>query len=66
MYEIKVVTVYKGRSKNNFVSDLLFIETPGSPEPPSLWLHDLKENVATICWSTPRIYPYSPVSGYQV
>ncbi len=66
IYEIKVVTVYEGRSKNNLTSEVLFIETAGKPEAPCLWLNELKDNQAAIQWSVPRVYPLIPISGYQV
>lgn len=39
---------------------------PGSPDAPSLWLLEQKDNNVTIHWSEPRMYPTVPVSGYQV
>ncbi len=58
--------VYKDKTAKDFNSELLFIETPGPPEPPMVWLNELKENNAFIQWSEPREYPYAPVTGYQV
>lgn len=66
IYEIKVDIVYKDPAARVFSSEILFIETPGPPETPTLWLKELKDNNAVIHWSEPREYPFAPVTGYQV
>jgi hypothetical protein len=50
----------------NIKTETLFIEVPGSPDAPELWLLEQKDNNFTIHWSEPRVYPKVPVSGYQV
>lgn len=57
--------VYGGR-RPVFKTERLFIEVPGSPDPPFLWLKNQKENNILIHWSEPRVYPTVPISGYQV
>jgi hypothetical protein len=66
LYEIYLDVNYE-KSKYNFRSEKLFIEVPGSPDAPFLWLKEHnKENNYTIQWSEPRIYAHSPISGYQI
>jgi hypothetical protein len=46
-------TVYREK-KQTFMTERLFIEVPGSPDEPTLWLLDQKDNNAVIHWSEPR------------
>lgn len=64
VYEINLETVYS--SGNVYSTERLFIEVPGSPDAPDLWLKDQKDNNVMIHWSEPRVYPNVPVTGYQV
>ena len=64
LYEVTLEIIYTNRS--SFSSDTLFVEIPGSPDPPEIWLKEQKDNVVLVCWSNPRIYPTVPISGYQV
>jgi hypothetical protein len=66
IYEICLETVYKSASKPTATSEKLFIEVPGSPDPPVLWLLEQKASDISIHWSEPRTYPNVPVVGYQV
>ena len=63
-YEISLETVYDNLETG--VSETLFVEVPGSPDAPILWLKDQKRDVVTIQWAEPRVYPMVPVLGYQV
>jgi hypothetical protein len=65
MYEINL-EAYNEQSKAPFVTERLFIEIPGSPDAPDLWLKEQKDAIITIQWSEPRVYPLVPVAGYQV
>lgn len=65
IYEISLETVYR-RAKQTHTSERLFIEIPGSPDAPTLWLVEQKDNNVSIHWSEPRVYPSVPVTGYQV
>ena len=66
-YEITLETVYSdSKSTDSAVTETLFIEVPGSPDPPCLWLKEQKMDVVTIQWSEPRVFPTVPVIGYQV
>ncbi len=47
-------------------TERLYIEVPGSPDAPDLWLNDQNNNNVNIHWSEPRVYPHVPVTGYQV
>ena len=64
LYEITLEIIYNNRT--SFSSDTLFVEIPGSPDPPEIWLKEQKDNVILVCWSNPRVYPTVPISGYQV
>ena len=64
IYEISLETVYDNLETG--ITETLFVEVPGSPDPPILWLKEQKRDVVTIQWSEPRVYPMVPVSGYQV
>jgi hypothetical protein len=64
IYEINLETVYD--NLESAVTETLFIEVPGSPDAPVLWLKDQKRDVVNIQWSEPRVFPNVPVAGYQV
>lgn len=51
-----------------FRTERLFIEVPGAPDAPELWLKEqLKDaNQYTIQWTEPRVYAHQPVAGYQI
>jgi hypothetical protein len=66
IYEISIETVYKSESKAPLTTEKLFIEVPGSPEAPVLWLLGQKASDISIHWSEPRAYPTVPIAGYQV
>lgn len=53
IYEIYLETVNR-KTRQSFNTERLFIEVPGSPDPPTLWLLDQKDNNVTIHWSEPR------------
>ena len=58
-------TVYEG-ADTSLITETLFVEVPGSPDAPDLWLKEQKLNNVSIQWSEPRVYPTVPVMGYQV
>lgn len=66
MYEINMEVHFNECNSQPFVSERLFIEIPGSPDAPDLWLLEQKDNIVTIQWSEPRVYPTVPIAGYQV
>lgn len=53
IYEISLETVYREK-KQTITTERLFIEVPGSPDEPILWLMEQKENNVVIHWSEPR------------
>lgn len=65
LYEINLEVVYK-KSRASIMTERLFIEIPGSPDAPDLWLIDQKDTVVSVQWSEPRVYSGVPVGGYQV
>ena len=64
IYEINLETVYDNLESS--ITETLFVEVPGSPDAPILWLKDQKRDVVNIQWSEPRVFPTVPVAGYQV
>lgn len=58
--------VHFNGSSQPFVTDRLFVEVPGAPDAPDLWLLEQKDTIVTIQWSEPRVYPTVPIAGYQV
>lgn len=65
MYEVNLEMHFTGSSQP-FVTERLFIEVPGAPDAPDLWLVEQKDTIVTIQWSEPRVYSTVPVAGYQV
>jgi hypothetical protein len=64
IYEVYVEAVYKNMKCHN--SERMFIEIPGSPDAPSLWLKSSKDNTYVLNWSEPRVYNNVPCVGYQL
>lgn len=65
IYEISL-DVVSDKSKILFTTDRLFLEIPGSPDAPFIWLKEQKENVIVVHWSEPRVYQINQVDGYQL
>ena len=65
IYELHLESVYKS-SDVTAATERLFIEVPGSPDAPYLWLKEQRDNNVTIHWCEPRIYANMAVGAYQV
>ena len=64
-YEV-YLEIHFDKTCSPFVTERLFIEVPGAPDAPDLWIKEQKDSVVTLQWSESRVYPTVPVSGYQV
>lgn len=65
IYELSL-DVVSDSSKILFTTDRLFLEIPGSPDAPFIWLKEKKENTIVVHWSESRVYQNNQVDGYQL